>query len=301
MDSVQPGPSAQQMVELDTAIAWMASLGIDIDPARQAGYRKIVQTWNDAAQGRSKLGVRALAPMIATWAYEVAAFVAVHRAFGNAPPATLAGLAARLAQAMRGPIRIDGARSTAPDPARDALFDTLSAACLQQVAADGSVVLGAGGVMELMHGRHHIGVACERLDAQAGIVHGLGKAGARLVPALDMRQGARRRGLIALDASALLKPADRLPRAGAPADMERVADQQLADFVDAQMAAIQSGLHALDRRIIGTLALFSTVALTEDGRDFFQVGRWALVWRDHISFGDADLLGRMRDGLRGGA
>jgi len=301
MDSVQPGPSVQQMVELDSAINWMASLGVDVDPARQAGYRKIVQTWRDAAQGRSKLGVRELAPMIATWAYEVAAFVAVHRAFGAAPRASLTGLAERLGRAMRGPIRIDGARSAAPDPARDALFEALTAACLQQVASQGKVVHGAGGVMDLVHGRHQVGVRCERLVAHGGIATSLAAAGTRLAPALDAGQGARRRGLVALDASALLKPADRLPQAGTAVDMERAADQQLTDFVDAQMAAIQAGLQALDRRIIGSLVLFSTVALTQDGRDVFQVGRWALVWRDQISFGDADLLGRMRDGLRGGA
>lgn len=301
MDSSQAGRGPHRMAALDSTMAWMDSLGVEVDPGRQGGYRKIADRWDDAVQGRGKLGVRDLAPMIATCSLEVGTLVAVQRAFQGAAQDSLAGLAARLGQALRGPIRIEGVHGAGPDPARDALFEVLSAASLVQVATQGRVVLETGDGISIANGRHQLGITCARLAAREAITETMTKAGARLAPALSARQGARQRGLLALDASALIRPASALPQRGSRADMERAADQALTAFVDAQMPTIQAGLQPLDRRIVGVMLLFSTVALSEDTQDFYQVGRWALVWRDGLSFGDADLLGRIRDGLRGEA
>lgn len=301
MDSSQAGRGAHKMAALDSTMAWMAALGVEVDPGRQSGYCKIADRWDDAVQGRGRLGMRDLTPMIATCSFEVGTLVAVQRAFQGAAQDSLDGLAARLGQALRGPIRIDGAHGASADPARDALFEALTAASLVQVAAQGRVVLDSGDGMSLVNGRHQLGIACARLTAQEGIAATLAKAGARMAPALSARQGARQRGLLALDASALVKPGAGLPQSGTRAAMESAADGALTAFVDAQMSAIQAGLGALDRRIVGIMVLYSTVALSEDTQDFYQVGRWALVWRDGLSFGDADLLGRIRDGLRGDA
>lgn len=299
MTSLQSRWTAQQMIDLERAFAWMVSLGVQVEPSRLEAYRKIAHTWEGAADGRGRLGLRELYPMVTALTYEVSAFITIHEAFGGLPRAGLDGLVVLLDAATRGPIRVDGSRGAVSDPAREALFEALSGAYFRQVASDNKVALDAAGGIGLVHGRHHLGVATCRPGAQGTLETGLATAGARLVRALDDGQGARRRGLIALDASALLAPQAQLPQAGAHVAAEQAADALLADYVDRQMDRIQACLQPMDRRIIGIMVLFATAALADDGLAFFHVGRWSLVWRAQVSFSDADLLGRLRDDLRG--
>lgn len=295
---MQSSQTAQLMNDLDSAIAWMRSLGIEIDPGRHAAYLKMAEKWEDFVGGRGKLGLRELHPIMATFAYEVPALIQIHRSFGTSPRSELDGLAVQLNQATTGPIRIVDATGAVPHPARDALFHARAAAYVQQVAAQGRVPMSADGSATFAHGRYQFYVAAERLRPDTGITDSIETACARLVAALDGRQRARSRGLVAIDASALIKrPGAALPTE-APATMDTTADYLLANFIDAQMDAIQASLRSMDRRIIGVLALLSTVAVADDDQRIVHIGRWVLVWRDHINFTDYEVLDRLRDQMR---
>lgn len=295
---MQISRTAQLLNDLDDAITWIRSLGVEIDPGRYAAYLKMVEKWDDFAGGRSKLGLRELHPIMATFAYEVPALIQIHRSFGAAPREELAGLTAQLNEATRGPIRITDASAAAPHPTRDALFHARTAAYVQQVAAGGQVAMAADGSAIFAHGRYQFYVAAERLRPDAGIWDRISTACTRLVTALDSRPRPKSRGLVALDASALIKrPGLALPTEST-ATMDATADHLLAEFIDAQMEAVQASLRAMDRRIIGVLAFLSTAAVADDDQRIVHVGRWVLVWRDHINFTDYEVLERLRDLMR---
>jgi len=300
MASMQSSRTAQLLADLDGALTWMRSLGVEIDPERHAAYRKMLEKWDDFVAGRGKLGMRELHPIMATFAYEAPALIQIHRSFGACPPAELAGLAAQLSAATRGPIRIIDPAAAAGHPARDALFHARAAAYVQQVAHEGRVPLAADGSATFAHGRHQFYIAAERLRPDAGIQDSIRTACARLVTALDGRQRAKNRGLVVLDASALVRwsaPGPALPTQ-ARASMDGAADQLLAEFIDAQMNALQDALRGMDRRIIGVLTLLSSAAVADDDQAVVHVGRWVLVWRDHINFTDYEVLERLRDLMR---
>lgn len=295
---MQSSGTAKLLDDLNAAITWIKSLGIEIDPGRHAAYLKMAEKWDDFVDGRGKLGVRELHPIMATFAHEVPALIQIHRSFGAAPREELGGLVVQLNQATRGPIRIVDAGATGPHPARDALFHARAAAYVQQVATGGRVDMAADGSATFAHGRYQFYVAAERLRPDAGIWDRTSTACARLVTALDSRPRPKSRGLVALDASALVKrPGAALPTE-APATMDRTADYLLAEFIDTQMEAIQASLRAMDRRIIGVLAFLSTAAVADDDQRIVHVGRWVLVWRDHINFTDYEVLERLRDLMR---
>lgn len=297
MDSPESNRSAQLIDDLDLALAWMRSLGVAVDAGRLAAYRKMVEKWDDVVGGRGKLGVRELAPVIATFAYDVMAFTEVHRAFGAVPRAALGGLVVQLSLAAGGPVRIDDGRSPGLRPARDALFRARTAAYLQQ--ATGAVSFGAAGNAGLALGRHHLHVMPNRLQSGGDIAAGVAATCAHLLTALDGRPGPRSRGLMALDASALISPPGQVPPMLARSVMHGAADIRLSRFIDEQMDAVQNGLHGLDRRIIGLMLMSSSVALADDDGAFVPVNRWVLVWREHINLSDFDLLDRLRGLLRG--
>lgn len=295
---MQSSRTAQLLIDLDGAITWMKSLGVEIDPGRHTAYLKMAEKWDDFVEGRGKLGLRELHPIMATFAYEVPALIQIHRSFRASPPEELAGLVVQLRDATRGPIRITDAGTAGPYPARDALFHARTAAYVQQVATGGRVAVDADGSATFAHGRYQFYVAAERLRPDTGLWDRISTACARLVTALDDRPRPKSRGLVALDASALIKrPGLALPTE-APATMDATADYLLADFIDAQMEAVQASLRAMDRRIIGVLAFLSTAAVAEDDQRIVHVGRWVLVWRDHINFTDYELLDRLRDQMR---
>ena len=297
MDSPESNRSAQLIDELDLAFAWMRSLGVAVDVGRLAAYRKMVEKWDDVVGGRGKLGVRELAPVIATFAYDVMAFTEVHRAFRAVPGDALGGLVVQLSLAAGGPVRIDDARSPGPRPARDALFRARTAAYLQQ--ATGAVSFGAAGNTGLTLGRHQLHVVPYRLQSGSDTAAGVAATCAHLLSALDGRPGPRSRGLMALDASALISPPGQVPPTLARSVMHGAADLRLSRFIDEQMDAVQNGLHGLDRRIIGLMLMSSSVALADDDGAFVPVNRWVLVWREHINISDFDLLDRLRGLLRG--
>lgn len=297
MDSPESNRSAQLIDDLDLAFAWMRSIGVAVDAGRLAAYRKMTEKWDDVVGGRGKLGVRELAPILATFAYDVMAFTEVHHAFRAFPRDALGGLVVQLSLAAGGQVRIDDARSTGPRPARDALFRARTAAYLQQ--ATGEVSFGAAGSTGFTLGRHHLHVVPYRLQAGSDIAAGVAATCAHLLSALDGRPGPRSRGLVALDASALITPPGQVPPTLARSAMVGAADQRLARFIDEQMDAVQNGLHGLDRRIIGLMLMSSSVALADNDGAFVPVDRWVLVWRENINISDFDLLDRLRGLLRG--
>jgi hypothetical protein len=297
MDNPESNRSAQLIDDLDLALAWMRSIGVAVDAGRLAAYRKMAEKWDDVVGGRGKLGVRELAPVIATFAYDVMAFTEVHHAFRAIPRDALGDLVVQLSLAAGGPVRIDDARSQGLRPARDALFRARTAAYLQQ--ATGAVSFGAAGSTGLALGRHHLHVVPYRLQPGGDIAAGVAATCAHLLSALDARPGPRSRGLMALDASALITPPGQAPLTLARSMMHGAADLRLSRFIDEQMDAVQNGLHGLDRRIIGLMLMSSSVALADDDGAFVPVNRWVLVWREHINISDFDLLDRLRGLLRG--
>jgi len=300
MDSHESNRSAQLIDDLDAAIAWMRSLGVKVDAGRLAAYRKMAEKWDDVVGGRGKLGVRELAPIIATFAYDVMAFTEIHRAFRAVAQNAPGDLIAQLSLAARGPVRIDDARCTGPRPARDALFRARTAAYLQQ--ATGAALFGSAGSAGntgFALGRHYLHVVPDRLQPAEDIAAGITATCVRMLTALDSRPGPRNRGLVALDASALITPAGQVPPMLARSVMVDAADHRLARFIDEQMDVVQNSLRRLDRRIIGLMLMSSSVAVADDDRAFVPVDRWVLVWRENINISDFDLLDRLRGLLRG--
>ena len=297
MDSHESNRSAQLIDDLDVAFAWMRSLGVTVDAGRLAAYRRMAEKWEDGVGGRGKLGVRELAPIIATFAYDVMAFIEIHRAFRTVAQNALGDLIAQLGLAAGGPVRIDDARCTGPRPARDALFRARTAAYLQQ--ATGAASFGGAGSAGFALGRHHLHVVPDRLQPTDDIAAGDTATCVRMLTALDARPGPRNRGLVALDASALITPAGQEPPTLARSVMVDAADHRLARFIDEQMDVVQNSLRKLDRRIIGLMLMSSSVALADDDGAFVPVDRWVLVWRENINISDFDLLDRLRGVLRG--
>ena len=297
MAGTDSAPAAQLRDDLDAAFAWMRKLGVEIAPDRLGAYRKMAEKRDDFIGGRGTLGLRELAPIAATFGYEADAFIAIHRAFGGRARNELAALIIQLNLAAGGAARIDDARSLGARPARDALFRALTAAYLRQ--AIGNVTFGGAASVGFALGPHHIHVASGRVQPGGDMAANVTPACAQLLLAFDGRPGPRNRGVVALDASALITPPGQVPPAQERAAMNGVADQVLANFIDAQMDALQDALHGMDRRIVGVMLLSSSVVVAADDGAFVQVGRWVLVWREHISLGDFKLIDRLRGLLRG--
>lgn len=288
MSSMQASRTARLIEELDAAFAWMTARGVDVGRDRLAAYRKIGHKWDELAAGQGKLGPQALQPIVATLAYDAAAFAAVHRAFAPLSAAQLGGLAERLGDAARGPIRIEDVRSSGPGPARDALFEALTAAMLHG-AESGPACASDADRTALTHGRHHVHVECHRLENEDGIEPGLKDACRRLSHVFDARPGARKRGLVALDASRLF-----LSRPGMQDQPEA-----LPAFVERHAERIQHCLSGMDRRVIGVLVYASTVVPGADGRDLVHRERWVVIRRHLVNISEAHLLERLHAFLHG--
>lgn len=288
-----PGSQAGSLIEdLERAFTWMAAAGVETDPERLSAYRTIAHKWEECADGRGRLGARALQPIVATLVDDATAFGAVHRVFAGWPAEELGTVRERLGDAARGPIRIDDARGSRANPARDALFEAYTTAVLLEAETGPGAAPGTPSRMAITHGRHRVHVECHRFGAGDEIEAGVADACARLVQVFDAMPGARKRGLVALDASRLLA-APPPGHAEDPACM----DVLLAAFVERHIARIQRGLAPVDRRIIGVMAYASVLAPARDERDFVHLARWVVIPRHLVNIGEFDLLDRLSEVL----
>lgn len=284
--------TAQLLADLEIALDWMVALGVAVDADRLRAYRTIAHKWDEFAAGRGKLGIPELAPILATFGYEVPALIAVYRAFHALPREALANLIPQLSQAVGRPIRIDNDRNLASDPARDILFKLLTGAYVHRIESESRTSPGPGPHSSFIHARRHIYVECKRLGEVGGIGAGLNEAAGYLVDTFNMRPGTGKRGLIALDASKFTKPSGHVLQAAQEGHIEAAADGLLLTFIDIHGRAIQDALRAMDRRIIGVMVFSSTVGIVDAGQSFINLGRWSMLQRQHINISDLEFLGQ---------
>jgi hypothetical protein len=293
MGTINTNSVAKLIVDLDAAVQWMADLGVEIGSGRIATYRKIAAEWDALLNGSTKQSVEQLYPRVSTYAYEVPAFLNIYKAFKMVPSKELSLIASQLRKAVNGPWRIEDETNTSPNPARDFLFESLTAAHVHKPQAGCSAILDAPSDTGFVNDRIHVYIECKRLSSANSIDANLKKASQQLVKAFEHRPRTRNRGLIALDASKIIRPPNHILETRTNEDIGAASRRILSGFVDDNMEEIQRRLYPIDRRIIGLMVYFTSVAVAREDQLFVNVSWWTIVRRRNLNPSDFGFLGRL--------
>jgi len=216
METIQTTAISQLVAELQEAVAWIESLGVRIGQGRFSTYARIASEWESFVGGGSALTVSYLYPRVATLAYEVPAFIKIFQTFRNIPNQHLEQVASMLRKAVHGALSIDDEHLTKPNPARDYLFEALTAAHVHRPEKGCNAIFDSPSDTGFTTGRHHVFIECKRLSSDAGLQANVKKAASQLNKAFQRRPRIGNRGLIALDVSRCLVSCDHLPRRSWP-------------------------------------------------------------------------------------
>lgn len=286
--------SISQLIEdLDAAVLWMAGLGVDVGSGRISTYRAIAAEWAGILRGSKKLSVQELYPRVSAFAYEVPAFLNIYRAFKAVPKSDLALIASQLRKAVIGPWRIEDESRTSPNPARDFLFESLTAAHVHKPGSGCYAILDSPSDTGFVNERVHVYIECKRLSSSGGIEGNIKKASQQLAISFDKRKKVRNRGLIAMDASKLIRPPDTFLETKTNEEIGPASQRVLSKFADDHMEELQRRLRPADRRIIGFMIYFTSVAVATDDQLFVNVTMWTIVRRRNINPSDSSFLARL--------
>lgn len=290
MATIRITPTSKLIEDLTASIRWIISLGVNVGSGRLATYLRIAENWDEFVNGKSKLSISELYPGVATFAYEVPAFIAIYHAFNNVPQEQLKNLIRQLKKAVAGPIRIEDETTNSPNPARDFLFEAFTAAYFHKVNSGCESILNSPSDTGFTHSRYRYYIECKRLSSEKGIDENFKKAFSQVVDAINSRVSVRQRGLVALDASKLIRPPNQILQTVRGSQMEGAADYLLSSFINRNMRDFQRRLRGMDRRVIGLMVYSSIVAVADEEQIFVNVGRWAIVRRRHINLHDYQFL-----------
>lgn len=284
---------SQLIDELDSAVLWLAGLGVDIGSGRLAVYRKIANEWGALVSGDQKSNVQTLYPRVSTFAYEVPAFLNIYNTFKSVPKDSLASLVKQLSKAVNGSWRIEDETTTGPNPARDFLFEALTAAHVHKPKSNCFAILNAPSDTGFVNERIHTYIECKRLSSTNGIESNLKKACQQLVKAFDHRPRTRNRGLIAIDVSKIIRPPHTILETRTNQEIDAAAGRILSRIVDEYLEEFQHRLHPTDRRIIGLMIYFTSVAVANEDQLFINVSKWTVVRRRNAGPSDLRFLERL--------
>jgi hypothetical protein len=290
MEIIRTTPVSSLVDELEKILGWLEELGVRIGQGRLATYAKIASEWDAFLGGGSVLTLDYLYPRVSTLAYEVPAFLNVFKAFGDVPPQNLVQIANMLRKAVHGTISVDEEQLSRPNAARDYLFEALTAAHVHHPQRACHAILNSPSDTGFVKDNYHVYIECKRLSSEAGLQANVRKAADQLEKAFQRRHRTYTRGLVALDVSKFIRPANHILSVADGGQIGPVSTVMLAHLVDRLFDELQRHLSTFDRRIIGFMIFSNFVAVAESDQLFVNVGRWSIVQRRGINPSDKRFL-----------
>jgi hypothetical protein len=293
MESFETRQVDQLVAELEATVSWLAEIGVEIGSGRVTQYRKVAHEWASFINGDKKKTVDELYPRVAVFAYEVPALLNIHRSFKGTPRGQLKDIAEKLRKAVQGPWSIDDESITVPNHARNFLFEAITAAHVHSPATGSLAILDSPSDTGFVKAPVHAYVECKRLLSANGIEANLKKACKQLVVSFERRPRTMNRGLIAVDVSKIIRPPGHLLDTKTNDEIGKASSSLLVEFIDEHMNELQERLRSSDRRIVGLMVYFSTVAVARMDQLFVNVAKWSVVRRRGITPADDRFLSEL--------
>jgi hypothetical protein len=290
MSAIQITSASDLVDELAGAADWLEKLGVRIGQGRLSTYAKIASEWDSFVGEKSDLDVDYLYPRVSILAYEVPAFLKIIRAFHDVPIDDLGQIAKMLQKAVHGVVSVDEELLSRPNPARDYLFEALTAAHVHNPENGCTAIFNSPSDTGFILNRHHVFIECKRLNTDAGLQANVRKAANQLEKSFQRSPRTGNRGLIALDVSKIIRPPGQVFGIPESRLVDAASTELITRLVNIYFDELQRHLSQFDHRVIGFMVFCNFVVLVKSDQIFVNVGKWSIVPRSGIDAGDSRFI-----------
>lgn len=271
------------------AIAWMDSLGLDVNRGRLSHYRQIIGYWKDAYKTATIEEAQKAFPDFVNAMREIEDFVSVFRAFWREPKSNLSLIRDKIEKSIGGPADLIKENSKS-NVSRNFLFEAVTAAKAHQPSRGVAAILNADSDTGIAVDNKKIWIECKRLSSAKKIEANVKDASSQLEKVIRRKIGSGHKGIVALDVSKLFNPGDKIyPKKN---DLELVSsiNQMMDNFIEEKSKYWEKIYSRRSRSIIGTIIRFSFMSVSEDRNLLVTTSQWGLNPRQGVSDADERVL-----------
>ena len=268
------------------AISWMEDIGIKVSSGRTKHYLQVMNYWRDNYKSASDTIAKNIFPDFVSSVSEMDAFIKIYQAFKDEPLDNLSSIITKLQKGVNGPLNAENETPKTTE-ARNLIFEALVAAKFHNHAQNLSTILTASTDTAVKYKNKKIWIECKRVTSEKNLENNIRKASNQLGKQLNKKNGKKfnlgNKGLVALDFSKILHSGDHL--------LVKPNDEELLDSVAkitetfiAQHSSLWNRIFdTKNKRIVGTLVHFSTMATSEERNLLVIVSDWGVNPKESTS------------------
>ena len=277
----------------DSAISWMKTIGVKISSGRTQHYLKVMNYWRDNYKSASASIERDIFPNFVSSVSEIDSFIKIYKAFKNEPIEKLSSIKTKLQKGVNGPINAEDENPNTSE-ARNYIFEALVAAKFHNPEKEISTILTASTDTAVEFKNKKIWIECKRVTSEKNLKKNIRKAANQLD--IQLRKKIRKKintgnkGLVAIDFSKILHAGDHLLVKANDVELLNSVEKITETFI-AQYSNIWNKIFEnKNKRIVGTLVHFSTMATSEQRNLLVTVSDWGVNPKVNASLYNNSLL-----------
>jgi hypothetical protein len=272
-----------------SAIAWMESLGLDVNRGRIFHYKQVISYWKDAYNTATLDEAQKAFPDFVNAMREIEDFISVFRAFGNEPKNNLSLIRDKLEKSIGGPVELIKENGHS-NVARNFLFEAVTAAKAHQPHRGVAAILSADSDTGIAINNKKIWVECKRLSSAKKIEANVKDASSQLERIIRKNIGWGHRGIVGLDVSKLFNPGDKIYLKKSDLELVSSINKMMDRFIEENFSYWEKVYSRRCRSIIGTIIRFSFMSVSEERNLLVTTSQWGLNPRLGVSDADKRVL-----------
>lgn len=263
----------------DCAISWMKSIGVNISSGRTQHYLKVMKYWRDNYKSASGSIAKDIFPSFVSSVSEIDSFIKIYKAFKNEPIEKLSSIKTKLQKGVNGPLNAEDENPNTSE-ARNYIFEALVAAKFHNPEKEISTILTASTDTAVEFKNKKIWIECKRVTSEKNLENNIRKAANQLD--IQLRKKIRKKintgskGLVAIDFSKILHAGDQLLVKANDVELLNSVEKITVAFIAQYSNLLNKIFENKNKRIVGTLVHFSTMATSEERNLLVTVSDWGL-------------------------
>jgi hypothetical protein len=277
----------------DNAISWMKNIGVKISSGRTQHYLIIMNFWRDNYKSASDSVAKDIFLDFVSSVSEIDSFIKIHKAFKDEPINRLFSIKTKLQKGVNGPLNAEDENSNTSE-ARNYIFEALVAAKFHNPEKDMSTILTASTDTAVEFKKKKIWIECKRVTSENNLENNIRKAANQLDKQLCKKVGKKintgNKGLVAIDFSKMLHSGDQLLVKANDVELLNSVEKITETFI-AQYSNLWNRIfETKNKRIVGILVHFSTMATSEERNLLVTVSDWGVNPKVNTSLYNNSLL-----------
>lgn len=274
------------------AIAWMESLGINVDKNRVSHYKNTIEYCASSYKTATTEEMDEILPDFISSVIEIHNFIEIFSAFKDIPINQLTKIIKKLQISVNGPLNSVSEQANT-STARNYLFEAYVAARCHRPQRGVSCILDASSDTGIKIEDKKIWIECKRITSHNKLEKNISVATKQLESVISKQVGSGHRGVVALDISKILTTGNEILVSENDDSLIKNIDAIMDDYIKKNQHVWESIYERRSRKVLGLLVSFSFMSSSKDRNLLVHTTQWGLSPKSNISAMDESALRKL--------